>query len=407
MPSNRAAMLTPSPIRSPSLSSTTSPRWMPSKHNWCSEECRRPRSAQPSSSAPRLECERRRWAWGLPPHIRSYARGRAARQALAPQDHQPGQSGLLIRSRGRGGRSVALPGGALCGLLVPHDARRPRRRAAPDERAVLASRAGEHARKRRGGDAGVAAVWASDSGQHALTLYLQLLGAYSGWWGWVASQSGAHSAFRLLAIPLPPLTLALGCSRRPVVRAIGAGTSWGLTKHCRRSLLAGYFCQLDPPTPGGRNLRNGGRRQNPTSPVMRRLLYRTCYNRAPYPARYMLIPSRQGVCLLHRIGRPVISARDPAFMPRDMIQDCLDHVRLNTDISHSGRRRPARSWCVQCGRVSLASSASLPWLSRENPPPRTPNTSSLVLGCAAAQAPSATLGSHVVCRSWYAHPVTK
>ena len=29
MPSNRAAMLTPSPIRSPSLSSTTSPRWMP------------------------------------------------------------------------------------------------------------------------------------------------------------------------------------------------------------------------------------------------------------------------------------------------------------------------------------------------------------------------------------------
>ena len=75
---------------------------------------------------------------------------------------------------------------------------------------------------------------------------------------------------------------------------------------------------------------------------MRRLLYRTCYNRAPYPARYMLIPSRQGVCLLHRIGRPVISARDPAFMPRDMIQDCLDHVRLNTDISHSGRRRPAQ-----------------------------------------------------------------
>ena len=44
-------------------------------------------------------------------------------------------------------------------------------------------RAGEHARKRRGGDAGVAAVWASDSGQHALTLYLELLGAYSGWWG--------------------------------------------------------------------------------------------------------------------------------------------------------------------------------------------------------------------------------
>ena len=29
MPSNRAAILTPSPIRSPSLSSTTSPRWMP------------------------------------------------------------------------------------------------------------------------------------------------------------------------------------------------------------------------------------------------------------------------------------------------------------------------------------------------------------------------------------------
>ena len=29
MPSSRAAMLTPSPIRSPSLSSTTSPRWMP------------------------------------------------------------------------------------------------------------------------------------------------------------------------------------------------------------------------------------------------------------------------------------------------------------------------------------------------------------------------------------------
>ena len=29
MPSNRAAILTPSPIRSPSLSSTTSPRWTP------------------------------------------------------------------------------------------------------------------------------------------------------------------------------------------------------------------------------------------------------------------------------------------------------------------------------------------------------------------------------------------
>ena len=32
MPSSRAAMLTPSPIRSPSLSSTTSPRWMPMRN---------------------------------------------------------------------------------------------------------------------------------------------------------------------------------------------------------------------------------------------------------------------------------------------------------------------------------------------------------------------------------------
>jgi hypothetical protein len=110
---------------------------------------------------------------------------------------------------------------------------------------------------------------------------------------------------------------------------------------------------------------------------MGRLLYRACYNRAPYPARYMLIPSRQGVCLLHRIGRPVIYARDPAFMPRDMIQDCLDHVRLNTDISHSGRRRPAQIVVI-------------------------------VLGCASSSARTVgDLGSHVVCRSWYAHPVTK
>ena len=33
MPSNRAAILTPSPIRSPSLSSTTSPRWMPMRNS--------------------------------------------------------------------------------------------------------------------------------------------------------------------------------------------------------------------------------------------------------------------------------------------------------------------------------------------------------------------------------------
>ena len=33
IPSNRAAMLTPSPIRSPSLSSTTSPRWMPTRNS--------------------------------------------------------------------------------------------------------------------------------------------------------------------------------------------------------------------------------------------------------------------------------------------------------------------------------------------------------------------------------------
>ena len=142
---------------------------------------------------------------------------------------------------------------------------------------------------------------------------------------------------------------------------------------------------------------------------MRRLLYRACYNRAPYPARYMLIPSRQGVCLLHRIGRPVIYARDPAFMPRDMIQDCLDHVRLNTDISHSGRRRPAQIVVcpVRQGQLGIER-ASLPWLSRENPPPRTPNTNSLVLGCASSSARTVgDLGSHMVCRSWYAHPVTK
>src|SRR5271166_4904102 len=33
MPSNRAAILTPSPIRSPSASSTTSPRWMPMRNS--------------------------------------------------------------------------------------------------------------------------------------------------------------------------------------------------------------------------------------------------------------------------------------------------------------------------------------------------------------------------------------
>ena len=33
MPSSRAAILTPSPIRSPSLSSTTSPRWMPTRNS--------------------------------------------------------------------------------------------------------------------------------------------------------------------------------------------------------------------------------------------------------------------------------------------------------------------------------------------------------------------------------------
>ena len=33
MPSSRAAILTPSPIRSPSLSSTTSPRWMPMRNS--------------------------------------------------------------------------------------------------------------------------------------------------------------------------------------------------------------------------------------------------------------------------------------------------------------------------------------------------------------------------------------
>ena len=33
IPSNRAAILTPSPIRSPSLSSTTSPRWMPMRNS--------------------------------------------------------------------------------------------------------------------------------------------------------------------------------------------------------------------------------------------------------------------------------------------------------------------------------------------------------------------------------------
>ena len=33
IPSNRAAILTPSPIRSPSLSSTTSPRWMPTRNS--------------------------------------------------------------------------------------------------------------------------------------------------------------------------------------------------------------------------------------------------------------------------------------------------------------------------------------------------------------------------------------
>ena len=33
MPSSRAAILTPSPIRSPSLSSTTSPRWMPIRNS--------------------------------------------------------------------------------------------------------------------------------------------------------------------------------------------------------------------------------------------------------------------------------------------------------------------------------------------------------------------------------------
>jgi hypothetical protein len=38
----------------------------------------------------------------------------------------------------RGGRSEALPGGALCGPLFALDGRRPRRRAALDERAVLA-----------------------------------------------------------------------------------------------------------------------------------------------------------------------------------------------------------------------------------------------------------------------------
>src|SRR5262245_40250295 len=33
MPSSRAAILTPSPIKSPSLSSTTSPRWMPIRNS--------------------------------------------------------------------------------------------------------------------------------------------------------------------------------------------------------------------------------------------------------------------------------------------------------------------------------------------------------------------------------------
>src|SRR5271157_4156411 len=33
MPSNRAAILTPSPIRSPSFSSTTSPRWTPTRNS--------------------------------------------------------------------------------------------------------------------------------------------------------------------------------------------------------------------------------------------------------------------------------------------------------------------------------------------------------------------------------------
>ncbi len=33
MPSRRAAILTPSPMRSPSLSSTTSPRWMPTRNS--------------------------------------------------------------------------------------------------------------------------------------------------------------------------------------------------------------------------------------------------------------------------------------------------------------------------------------------------------------------------------------
>ncbi len=41
MPSNRAAILTPSPIRSPSLSSTTSPRWIPMR-NWMRRSGGRP-----------------------------------------------------------------------------------------------------------------------------------------------------------------------------------------------------------------------------------------------------------------------------------------------------------------------------------------------------------------------------
>ena len=49
-----------------------------------------------------------------------------------------GRACVMTISDGRGWRRVALPGGALCGLLFLHDDRRLRRRAALYESAVFA-----------------------------------------------------------------------------------------------------------------------------------------------------------------------------------------------------------------------------------------------------------------------------
>ena len=103
MPSRRAAMLTPSPIRSPSLSSTTSPRWMPTR-NSMRRSGGRPalRSTMPfcTSMAQRTASttlrNSMRTAVAGPLHDAAVMHGDGGIDQIAPERPQPRKRPLLV-----------------------------------------------------------------------------------------------------------------------------------------------------------------------------------------------------------------------------------------------------------------------------------------------------------------------